>query len=79
MDKEFPQYRKLINGKSYYAIHSGDHMTEYAQLGRSWQRYDIVARILPERNLIADLLSCHEGAYLPITQEEFENTVQPAQ
>ncbi|MFM9984238.1 MAG: hypothetical protein ACKVOK_03350 [Flavobacteriales bacterium] len=79
MDKEFPQYRKLINGKSYYAIHSGDHMTEFAQLGKMWQRYDIVAKILPERNLIADLLACHGGAYVAITQQEFENTIQTAE
>ena len=76
MDTEFPQYRKLINGKSYYVIHSRDRMTEYARLGNRWQRFDLEARILPERNLISDLISGQDGVYLTISEEEFNHTIQ---
>ena len=75
MDIQFPQYRKLVNGKSYYLVHSTGRMTEYARLGNSWHRYDLEARILPERNLIFDLLSGQEGTYLTISEEEFHNAI----
>jgi hypothetical protein len=76
MDTEFPQYRKLINGKSYYIVHARDRMTEYARLGSRWQRFDLEAKILPERNLISDLLSGQDGVYLTISEEEFNKTIQ---
>jgi hypothetical protein len=72
MDKVFPQYRKLINEKSYYKIHSPNKMTEFNMLGKNWLRHDLEARILPERLLIADLLDGYNGSYVIINREEFE-------
>lgn len=71
MNKEFPQYRKLSNEKSFYIIHANDRMTEFMRLGNQWQRHELTARILPERNLIADLLSGFGGTYCVIAEEEF--------
>ncbi len=70
MSKDFPQYRKLSNNKSLYKIVSALHLQELQLLGTRWYMHELHARILPERNLILDLLATHEG-YEACTEEEF--------
>ncbi len=69
---DFPQYRRYKNKQSYFKIMSATHFTEYKALGKSWERYDIEAKILPDRNYIADMLHEYEAHWENISAEEFE-------
>ena len=47
-------------------------MEEIQLIGSKYVFHVIEAKILPERNLISDLLENTSGNYLSITQEEFD-------
>lgn len=68
----FPIYRKLINGKSFYRIDAMDRLTELQQLGNRWLKHELHAKILPERLLISDILENENGQYENCTVEDFE-------
>jgi hypothetical protein len=72
MKEHFPQYRRLSNGKSYYAIHSHIEMEEWQSFNGRWLHYSIKATILPERTLIADVLDGLNGAYQSLNESEWE-------
>jgi hypothetical protein len=67
----FPQYRRLSNGKSYYEILSDSEMREISLSGRRWTEYTVIAKILPERLLLSDLLEQRYAHYELITEKEF--------
>jgi hypothetical protein len=46
-------------------------MTEIQLIGSKYAIHQLEVKILPERTLLADLVSNHEGAYPPIGEEEY--------
>jgi hypothetical protein len=68
---EFPQYRRLVNGKSWYFIHADDHMVEYQVLGSKLLEHEVKATIMPERWAIADVLQCANSSWEPASEMEF--------
>ena len=77
MQYEFPQYRMLSNGMSYYRIDSMTEMTELQRLGTRWITHTLIAKIHPERMFILDLLNNEGGQYQTITAEEFQKILNP--
>ena len=75
MSIHYPIYRKSLSGKSYYRINSAEHMLELQQVGSRWMRHELLARILPERVLIADITACNNEVYVSITAEEFAHAM----
>lgn len=71
MNGEFPQFRKLSNEKSYYRIDSAQELTEIQRIGDKYMVHRLIARILPEKLLIADLLASDGSNYVRIGAEEF--------
>ena len=69
---EFPQFRRYTNGKSYFRIDNHSRMTEVQVLGKYWMLHEIEAKILPERNLIRDLVENTHGACEVLDQAEYE-------
>jgi hypothetical protein len=67
----FPQYRRLSNGKSYYEILSTSELREITLSGKRWTEYQVVAKILPERVLITDLIDLRYAHYELITEKNF--------
>lgn len=70
--QSFPQYRKSAQGLNYYKISAPDLLEEIQVMGSRWAMHELVARILPERNLIADLLDTEAGHALEISAHEYE-------
>ncbi len=68
---EYPQFRKLINEKSYYRIDSSTDLTEIQRVGEKYIVHRLQAKILPEKLLISDLLACETADYIRITADEF--------
>lgn len=72
----FPQYRKLLNDRSYYRIDSEKKMKEIQVIGSRWMWHEMEAKILPERLLIQDLLSNEGSRWVIISEEEYDSFVR---
>jgi hypothetical protein len=70
---EFPMYRKLFNGKSYYKVESLLRMTEMQLIGGQVSSFDIVANQYPEQLLIKDVINLDSAVYLSIPETEYES------
>lgn len=76
MSFSYPQFRKNTSEKSYYQITSSVAFVEWQRLGTRWIHHEVEATILPEKLLIADLLSCENGHYLVIDEAEFRHATE---
>lgn len=74
MDKntDFPQFRKLSNGKTFYRIIDEKTFEEIQLMGSRSLKYRFVASQYPEMLKIMDMLALNEPYELS-TKEEFEN------
>lgn len=61
---EFPQYRKLVNDKSFYRIEDERHFTEKQLIGKQVFTLVVEAKQYPEIIRIQDMLQCTEGFVL---------------
>jgi hypothetical protein len=68
---EFPQYRRYLNGRNYFCFHSMDAFEELRALGSKWLIENHSVKILPDRNLVHDLLFGYEGMAEVIDAEAY--------
>lgn len=68
---EFPQYRKLINNRSFYCIEDENHFLEIQIIGNKGFVLKIQAKQFPEKLKIKDMLNCEEP-YKKIEPSEFD-------
>ena len=66
----FPQYRKLVNDKSFFKIVDERHFHEKQCIGKQVFSLEITAEQYPEIIRIQDMLSCADGFVLS-TEVEF--------
>lgn len=69
---DFPMYRKYADGSALFEIISEVEFRELKKIGSAFEIHRINAKILPERNYIADLINNNGGHYVEISKEEFE-------
>jgi hypothetical protein len=55
---EFPQFRKLDNGRSLYKITAPDQFIELQQIGSKWMVYTFELQQFPDLLRLQDMLSC---------------------
>ncbi len=70
-NKQFPQYRKLTNAKSFYKILNERSFIELQEMGSSWWLFKIEAKQYPEILRIMDMLELNEPFVLA-TEIEFD-------
>lgn len=68
---DFPQYRKMINGKAYYKIINNRSFQEVQLIGSKKRLQEIEAKQYPEMLRIMDMLA-GEGPFVIINESEFE-------
>lgn len=68
----FPQYRRYLNGASYFRIDSYEQFEELRRMGRQWLLEQYTAKILPDRNLVHDLLFDYASFAEEIAAEAYE-------
>lgn len=73
MNTDFPQYRRYLNGKNYFRIDSPDSFEEIRSLGNSWSLEQHKAKILPDFQLIHDLLVDYEKIAEIIAKEIYQS------
>ena len=69
---EFPQYRRYLNGQNYFCFHNMDAFEELRALGSKWLVENHTVKILPDRNLVYDLLFGYEGIAEVIDAETYQ-------
>jgi len=72
---KFPIFKKYANDKSFFKIQDGSTFLELKITGKTFTLHKIVAKILPERVMIHDMLSDTTGFWIPSTNEEFEKNL----
>ena len=75
---KFPQFRKYKNGQSFFRIDSAESFTELKKSPNGIQTHHFVASILPDRNLVYDMLFNYEPYWDVISKEEFDEMLQKA-
>ena len=70
---DFPQYRMLSNGKSFYKITDDRHFEEVQHVGSRISRQEFTAEQYPEILRIQDMLGGMDGIYLTIDEERWDN------
>ena len=73
---EFPQYRRYKNGQSYFKISSESAFVEYKLMGEKLDKYEIEAKILPDRNYIHDLLYNYEEHWEKLDESSFNTFIK---
>jgi hypothetical protein len=73
---QFPQYRKYLNGQSYFKIFSAEEMTELKLIGKFYETHQLKVKILPDRNFITDLLNDYADFATAIDEKEFEEKME---
>ena len=69
---DFPQYRMLSNGKSFYKITNDRHFEEVKLVGTRVFKQEFTATQYPEILRIQDMLYSMDGIYLTIDEIEWE-------
>jgi len=68
----FPQYRRYLNGMSYFKILNQEEFMEYKLTANQLEEFHFKAKILPDRNYIADMLNDYEQHWENIDEATFE-------
>ena len=69
---EFPIYRKYSNNKNFYKIESKEVLEELQLIGKSYAIIRLEAKILPEFNLIQDLIDNKDNRWEASTALEYD-------
>lgn len=72
----FPAYRKYKNNKNFFKIINENEFEEISFIGKKAIVIKHLARILPDRNLIADLLHDVGNTSELSSQEEYEQILK---
>ena len=68
----FPLYRRAASGMSFYRVEAPDRLVEIQVVGSRYMIHTLEARILPERQLIRDIIDQLDGAYVEVTPSEYD-------
>ena len=69
---EFPQFRKLENGKSIYKIAAPNQFTELQQVGVKWFAYEFEVKQFPDLLRVQDMLD-QKSPFIQVSAEEFQS------
>ena len=76
MDIQFPQYRRYLHGNTYYRVNSLENFDELMVVGKFYVFRNFQARILPEYQMIIDLIDNAENRWEVIGKEDFEKKLE---
>jgi hypothetical protein len=69
----FPVYRKYAHNKTFYKVISKLEMIEIKTLGNTYFVNTINAKILPDRNLIMDVIENANSFLLDIDEQDYNS------
>lgn len=75
---KFPVYRKYRNELSWFRIESSEKFEEIRKIGTRFEVTSHEVRILPDRNMLHDLLYAYENFAVEITSDEYSQVRKSA-
>ena len=72
MTYQFPLFRRYMHGNTYYRINSQENFDELMVIGKFFVYKNFQARILPEYQLIVDLIENVDNRWETITEKDFD-------
>ena len=72
MSYQFPLFRRYLHGNTYYRINSQDNFDELMVIGKFFVLKNFQAKILPEYQLIVDLIENVDNRWETITEKDFD-------
>ena len=72
MSYQFPIFRRYLHGNTYYRINSQENFDELMVIGKFFVYKNFQARILPEYQLIIDLIDNAENRWEIIEAKDFD-------
>ena len=72
MSYQFPLFRRYLHGNTYYRINSQENFDELMIVGKFYVYKNFQARILPEYQMINDLIDNAENRWEVIDELDFE-------
>jgi hypothetical protein len=78
LNMKFPVYRKYLNEMSYFRIDSPEKFEEIRRIGSRLLITAHEVKILPERNMVHDLLHDYKSFAVEIFAEEYNQIAQNA-
>jgi hypothetical protein len=76
MSHIFPLFRRYLHGNTYYRINSQENFDELMVIGKFFVYKNFQAQILPEYQLIIDLIDNSDNRWEIINFTEFENKLE---
>ncbi|MDA8714832.1 hypothetical protein N9M27_03045 [Flavobacteriales bacterium] len=73
---KFPVYRKYSNNRSYFKILSHNAFEEIQLVGQKAVKYTHAVSNFVDRNLLNDMLICHEERWVIISEKDYETISQ---
>jgi hypothetical protein len=71
-ESDFPVYRKYPGDRTYFKIVSTEYFEEIKRMGNYYQVHTYEAAILPDRNLIQDMLELNGPYWETASEQEYE-------
>lgn len=72
MSNQFPLFRRYTHGNTYYRINSKDKFDELMVIGKFYVLKSFQAKILPEYQLIVDLIDNVDNRWETIAEKDFD-------
>lgn len=79
VERSFPLYRKYPNNKSYFKVLSAQIFEEVQMIGKYYRVDRFEVKILPDRNLISDMIDLSQGHWVETDKVEFESVLAHCQ
>lgn len=71
----YPVYRKYEGNRSFFKVNSSNSFTEIQVMGQKLFLHEIKAKILPDFQLIEDMINLHNNHWIISTESEFESAL----
>lgn len=68
----FPVFRKYPGNQTYFKIFSHDYFEEIRRMGDNYEEHAYQASILPDRNLIEDMIQLNGQYWEEASKKEYE-------
>lgn len=72
MEHSFPIYRRYSNNKSWFKVLADDAFEEIQVMGPYYSIHHFQAKILPDRNFIADMIALEGNSWEEVTEADYQ-------
>lgn len=76
MEITFPIYRRYTNNKSWFKVLGPDSFEEVQLMGPYYSIHHFEAKILPDRNFIADMIALEGDSWVEVGESDYQEFIK---